>query len=104
MRCTGHCCENFWLPVSPMELSFQAKLASIGKSKWDQSDILKVKDMAIFIRKDPKKGNRYTCKYLDKETGDCKNYANRPTMCKAYPYGKPCTYKACTMRNNCGVE
>ncbi len=30
-RCTGHCCEDFTLPVSPMQFKWWAKLIKLGK-------------------------------------------------------------------------
>lgn len=100
IRCTGHCCKSFCLPFDPMQLKFQAKLAKLGKCKFNIPDMLKVADMVIYQRPNPKGGYRYTCKYFDKESGNCCNYENRPNMCKDYPYGKQCTYKGCTMKEN----
>lgn len=99
-RCIGHCCDSFWLPLSPMEIGYQQKRAFLGKSRWNQSDMLKIADMVIFQRPHEVKGFRYTCKFWDKASGNCTNYENRPTMCKDYPYGTACKYKGCTMVEN----
>jgi len=32
-RCTGHCCRDFTLPFSPMELSFMRKQISKGRTR-----------------------------------------------------------------------
>jgi hypothetical protein len=100
-RCTGHCCKSFWLPLSPMEILFQNKLAHLGKSKWNQKDMLKVAEMVIYQRPNERGGYRYTCKHWDVSSGNCLNYENRPTMCRDYPYGKECKYKDCTMTKKC---
>lgn len=99
-RCTGHCCKSFWLPLDPAQLRFQAKLATIGKSKWDQKDVVKINEMVIYQRPHENGGYRYTCKYFDKSTGNCNNYDNRPKMCSGYPYGNECKYKGCTMKED----
>lgn len=36
----------------------------------------------------------YTCRHWDEETRLCGDYANRPKMCSAYPYGNACE-RAC---------
>lgn len=103
-RCTGHCCKNFWLPLSPMEVAFQGKLADHGKSRWNLEDMKKIRDMVVYLRPDKEKGHRYTCKHFDASTGNCTNYTNRPTMCANFPYGKPCPYKKCTMTEEEGCK
>lgn len=30
-RCTGHCCKDFTLPISPMQFAWWAKLVKLGK-------------------------------------------------------------------------
>jgi Fe-S-cluster containining protein len=117
-RCTGHCCKDFTLPLSPLELNHQAARARLRKSRWNPEEILKVADMVIFLRTDnvaPQRprGQRkvrgtkdqyktathhYTCRHHDTATGNCMNYENRPAMCSGYPYGRVCQYKACTRR------
>lgn len=97
-RCTGHCCRNFWLPFDPAGLRFEAKKARIGKSRYIACEVLKVEAMAIPIRPAQNTGWRYTCKHHDPVTGDCQNYAERPRMCSDYPYGKPCSYRGCTLK------
>ena len=37
-------------------------------------------------------GKIYTCKYWDEGTMLCKNYENRPSMCRKFPYEEPCPY------------
>ena len=38
----------------------------------------------------------YSCKYHNKLTGKCDNYANRPEMCEKFPNGHPCPYEGAT--------
>ena len=38
----------------------------------------------------------YTCKHHDPKTGDCTIYDIRPAVCRDYPYGRKCNYRACT--------
>lgn len=71
-RCTGHCCEDFTLPISPMQFSWWAKLLKLGKkpfywrmygrrywpgevsmnagslANYQPEEIAKVSDMVIF--------------------------------------------------------
>lgn len=98
-RCTGHCCKSFWLPLSPMEFSFQSKKLGLGKPiKWISEEFRKISEMVIFQRpNDNGSGYRYTCKYFDTKTNNCINYKNRPDMCRDYPYGGTCKYKGCTL-------
>jgi Fe-S-cluster containining protein len=34
----------------------------------------------------------FACRHWDEETRLCGNYENRPEMCRAFPYGKPCEH------------
>ena len=46
----------------------------------------------------------YTCKNLCTETGNCKDYENRPDFCQDYPVRGTCHYEGCTSScaKNCG--
>ena len=101
-KCGGKCCKDFTLPVSPMELDFALKrFEKTGKSRYFEID--KIASMAIYkgdysvAYSRGAKGHiyHYTCKHLNTDTGLCTNYENRPSMCKAYPYGGACKYKGC---------
>ena len=41
---------------------------------------------------------KYSCKHWNRETRNCMDYENRPSMCRRFPYGTPCPYiaKGCT--------
>lgn len=118
-RCTGHCCRNFFLPLTPEELkeSYDAALdfklgRDIGNKQIIQ-DIETIYPMVIFLglvdresldgefppqgEKLPiqSKQNRYTCKNLQ-PNGDCGIYETRPVMCSEFPYDRPCEFKSCT--------
>jgi Fe-S-cluster containining protein len=109
-RCTGHCCEIFYLPFTPKQLKAVRKLKkkkgmniSIKGNKAINSrsgvmDIRQVAEMAIPISPSKEKitehigekyayGKYYTCKNFDKETKNCKIYDLRPKMCRDFPYG-----------------
>ena len=102
-RCTGHCCRVFVLPYAPDEI-------------WDKQDTLRdgriIADMVIYLGYEPHRDifirhgltphkyydddprHWYTCRHY--KDGDCTIYAQRPTMCRAFPYGKDCEYSDCT--------
>ena len=114
-RCTGHCCKRFTLPYSPEDIQAQAEAHERGDKSWLDSkggkhmkfnpDIEQIANMIIYLDRGEKNDlYLYTCGNLDKETGNCKIYEDRPSMCREYPYGKKCNFKGCTMKRNCGVE
>lgn len=104
-KCGGKCCKDFTLPLSPMEVAFDLKrFKKLGKQRF--RDIGKIGEMVIFLGKyNYNSGKRmrgttgeayhYTCKHLNKETGLCTDYENRPEMCRLYPYGGQCNYQDC---------
>lgn|SRR5580698_4805981 len=106
-RCTGHCCRKFYLPYDPDQLK-QWAIEQTGTLNEKDSKI--ISEMVIplypaitgapFLEKIGgqvmKDGYFYTCKHLNIETGDCRNYKNRPKMCSDYPYGQECQYIDCT--------
>lgn len=106
-RCTGHCCETFFLPHSVEDLrSF----------RWWQlgGQHRQVGGMALLLAPMTAEGGTdldghvgrciertaagwyYTCANHDRETGNCRIYGSRPRMCAAYPYGRRCRYRGCT--------
>ena len=121
-RCTGHCCENFTLPYTPMELKHRAKRLKVG-DKYFHEDHTQVAEMVIFLgtyasgtdRRGRKKikGTKlyygksihhYTCKHYNRETRNCMNYENRPAMCRNYPDGHKCNYRGCTLKQDIQEE
>lgn len=91
-RCTGHCCKEFTLPSYP-------KIRQ--RARMGDDDARHVLDLIIPLggTTHNRSGERiyiYTCKELQ-PNGDCGIYAERPHMCRDYPYGRPCEQPACTM-------
>ncbi len=111
-RCTGHCCEDFTLPIPPMQVDFENKKLAMGKRPrfGIEGDWAKVGAMLIFKRLDKQqpagwkvpRGEKtsyafhYTCKHYDREKRECSVYEERPQMCRDYPNVEPCKYKKCT--------
>ena len=96
-RCTGHCCKEFELPLSPTELKDRADKIRDGEQ---------IRDMVIYVgekvgssTKNPESSLRhyYGCKNLQTD-GNCGIYSDRPEMCRDYPYGRECGYTECTMQ------
>lgn len=114
-RCTGHCCKSFYLPHSPEELAenYRAwanreEIDRNGRKIIDGIWLIAPMVRHLGLRQAPpasakpppaghhyEAGNYYACKHLEKN-GDCGIYAMRPRMCRDYPYGKACSFKACT--------
>jgi Fe-S-cluster containining protein len=104
-RCTGHCCERFFLPLSPDEL--RAEQADKG-TIYNRKEIDFVADMVIYLGPSgtsvtgepltlegkPVTGHFYTCRHY--KDGNCTVYEQRPNICRDYPYGSTCKYKECT--------
>lgn len=100
-RCTGHCCERFYLPFSPEALKDRAERFPEDKQ------LQQVAGMVVYLeyginpdsRTPPsptRQGHWYTCSNFNKETRGCNIYQTRPDMCRDYPYSEPCDYKTCT--------
>lgn len=124
-RCTGHCCKNFSLPVSPEELrdKYRQWLGAQGNKPgvismsgalepygvWDP-DIHIIAPMVVYLGRGApipryinshEKGSdvhRYRCKHWNQKTGDCTIYDIRPQMCRTYPGMAGCNYAACTWK------
>lgn len=123
-RCTGHCCRRVIVQFSPYELARCKQSIENGtmkftldsgrefKHNYGLEEITKVHDMLLWLGTslvDPATGealstpeHNYTCRHHDAETGDCRNYANRPVMCSSYPYKRVCKYVGCT--HECSLE
>lgn len=41
----------------------------------------------------------YTCIYFDGDTRNCTIHRERPYMCRDFPYGRPCEFRACTWKS-----
>lgn len=108
-RCTGHCCEMFFLPYSPEELAQRAPRIIDGHVIADMVMLVgttaalePVRDL-LFHPLDwssvQPPGYLYTCKHFDRETRNCMIYERRPQMCRDHPhYNRQdvCDHLACT--------
>lgn len=111
-RCTGHCCEKFYLPYLYEEIQQRTKenpnwVIPHGDAAKIVEMIIPLTDVSTCMDGSPVKpgdeNHYYTCKWFDKESRNCTNYENRPALCSGYPYGKPCTIKNCTWSEACEV-
>lgn len=93
-RCTGHCCELVVIPLSPSELQDRRETNANGDKL---ADMLSFKGGIDDYYEDGARGYAYACIHFDKVARRCTDYENRPWMCSAYPYGKPCDQPKCTL-------
>ena len=120
-RCTGHCCQNFYIPLSPEELEagyhrWRAGGEQLnmngGKPNPIYKDIHLLAPMVVYLGftdKAPKeieksegppvKAHRYRCKHFDPKTRDCTIYSMRPQMCRDYPSSEGCNFAACSWKS-----
>lgn len=93
MRCTGHCCRNFTIPITPDQLK-NKEYGTFNKEDFDR-----IAEVVVYLGEGVggKNGHRYTCSKL-LPNGDCGDYENRPKMCREYPYGEECKVVGCTMK------
>jgi Fe-S-cluster containining protein len=117
-RCTGHCCRYF---VVGSGLTLDDLKENLRRSQndgpWPQHiigkpslrgpaiDIEILVEMLIPLDKRPpgaasprqeSDAPRFTCKWLDQDGGDCRNYEGRPDMCRIFPSDHSCEYAHCT--------
>lgn len=111
-RCTGHCCELFYLPFTPKQIKQVRKLKekkerghitfkkgkAVNANDGGLYEIKEIAEMVIPISPSKEKvtatilnqggyhkDHYYTCKNFDKETRNCKIYSSRPHMCRNHP-------------------
>ena len=117
-RCSGHCCRAFYLPFSHEELRANWRAWRDGTFARGETDVFGrgvLQDIDLIYpmvrplghpRHSPAPlkntkadgsapGHYYTCVHL-RADGDCGIYADRPAMCRDYPYGIECNYAECT--------
>ncbi len=109
-RCTGRCCEAFFIASSVEEL---LALAERAETVQERTEIATIAGMIVTVREvfpgDPHPGSDdtehtarmagfvYTCRHYDDRTGNCEIYESRPSMCSSYPYERGrCGFAACT--------
>ena len=101
-RCYGWCCREIHNQPGPDQLAAAAEAARKGESVyvyggegfWMLQDAIKLHSMLINPRQEVPGKWVYACRHL-LPSGDCDDYANRPYMCSAFPYGRPCPYPQC---------
>lgn len=118
-RCTGHCCQKFYMgDAVELDLKFEHDISELYKEDPVRvRELSYIRDMLIpfhgcrqltpekaaweitlyeqFSEKLPDGLDYgYTCKHFD--GANCTAYADRPNMCKDYPYGRPCVFTGCT--------
>jgi Fe-S-cluster containining protein len=76
------CCERF--PIGGgSHADVLARFAKFAES----AEVRKVSGMIILLDEGlPEGGALYSCIHWDPASGLCRDYANRPLMCSAFPY------------------
>lgn len=130
-RCSGHCCRVVKIPVPVDWIRMMTPLPENSEMVWVGSrddgtgnmvKIILPKQEAEIVGamldpidsclerpawwtegSQPSAGHEYshTCKHWDDVTGDCRNYDERPRMCRDYPYDRACSEAGCTMVSEC---
>lgn len=95
-RCTGHCCRQFVLPLNQAEIDAYAA-GNVPDDESSDRGFMARNAVFLFWHN----GSAYfTCRQLDKATGNCLAYERRPHTCRDYPlYGRldsGCSNKGCT--------
>lgn len=106
--CGGYCCERFrirnYLTSADQSFSLEQiqELAEGGSP-----DIKKVAAMLVYLGKSKVNGNGledeveshwYTCKHFDTETRLCKDYEERPDMCRNHGDIQGCIFDKCQLK------
>jgi Fe-S-cluster containining protein len=108
--CTGACCAAFPMGASNKNGSALGELGLLARL-WVDPDITDGLDILAMIvpltheeaieRRARFGGNQldvdpeaqyYRCVHWDEDTRLCRNYENRPGMCRDYPYGNGCDH------------
>lgn len=120
-RCTGACCLDIGLRVSPEEMkeSYEAWLkkpnlvmANGNKNSTIWHEIWLIYPMLKFLRKDKIHPEfpwqkqletiyHYECKHFDKKKKICTIYDSRPDMCSSYPNKEYCANPECKWIDKC---
>lgn len=110
--CTGKCCAMFVYSCSKEELLAHPDEHRDGQQIGDMLQPLTLVEALeraerfdfdtstwTALAKDTLEGRLqaqppalYTCKHWDEDTRLCGIYEDRPAMCRAFPYGKPCEH------------
>lgn len=95
-RCDGKCCRTFVLNPDVIDLDYDFSRHLAGAY---------IKDMLIPLGRglvNPATGHVYTeprslwtCRHLDTDTGDCKAYESRPSLCRDHGSVHACDTLGC---------
>ena len=125
-RCTGHCCQRFYLPYSPWELDDIARkvvaraaftkawcetlpaLDLDDRSTWETPlvpipaeltgpNVEDIVQIAGMVEFIAFEDGGHWYRCKNlRDDGNCGIYSQRPRMCRDYPYGRACGFVACT--------
>lgn len=103
-RCTGACCEHFVITgigrtVEEIQRYLRERNVLDGPFT---ADMLVPLHQALpgapapngepFAMEPPGGGWVFTCRHFDVQARACTVYAQRPHMCREFPYGRPCSH------------
>src|SRR5690348_13091092 len=94
--CGGKCCECFPFSMRAERLGqlyLEAKtydLSGDDPASKHWRDIITIAEMLIPLHQESDEQPMYTCRHLDRSTGLCTIYEQRPKMCREYPYEGAC--------------
>lgn len=104
-RCTGHCCEEFYIPLDVV-----ARIRTRDPLIGDVEMLASMLRLARYagpgdvmpsgeVVDDGQHAAIWTCIHFDRETRDCTVYDHRPKMCSDYPYERKCRVIGCTFQS-----
>jgi Fe-S-cluster containining protein len=96
-RCTGHCCQAFWISL-PFE---RLAAAEDGEYLVDMLIPLGLQDLDLADGEvvDPP-AEYYTCRHFDEIAGRCREYESRPQMCRRHGTEEvPCAFSGCALQD-----
>ncbi len=104
-QCTGECCEAFAITCGKTLDAIDFYLRSVAEDGAFIADMLiplyalvagTTMPSGELVTPEHAKGGAigwvFTCKHFDREQRLCSVYADRPLMCRDFPYGKPCEH------------
>lgn len=83
-RCTGHCCRSFTIDLD-----------ALTDPEVNVHDGDYIREMVIL--KEQISPIEWLCTCIHFDGQDCAAYADRPSMCSLYPYGRGCRQEGCTL-------
>lgn len=96
-RCTGHCCKRFILSAPIEHIRSWADHPDTDPNM--REECRKIAEMITPLPAEEDGVDRFTCRHHDPETEDCKNYDDRPNICRNHGVTTSCDMPGCTMTN-----